>query len=193
MECDDDENRSCYVREFLAMLSKGLFVFVYIPATDGLVTRDVSSNNCDVKKHFCLRVFSYEQDDECLLISALNSEPKDNDHVFPLDSIFSLEKSGTQGIRFLSESKCTLTEIVLSDSDDCETLLQGLKICLPRIDLQEVINMDSEKELSMSVGDLSGSSDSLVSFVGLQTIPPSELESVGRMHTSTTLETDEVS
>ena len=53
--------------------------------------------------------------------------------------------------------------------------------------------MDSEKELSMSVGDLSGSSDSLVSFVGLQTIPPSELESVGRMHTSTTLETDEVS
>lgn len=132
-----------YRHDFLEILKQGLYVFAY------------DSREC--RKRFRLRVFYYEimdlKDD-----NIVNDHPKEyfvletvddvTDSIrIALDSIYNIEPSGLNGIQIMSRlsmaQENVITDIVLSDLQDQQTLLQGLKVCWDG-DLQQTSSSGNE-------------------------------------------------
>ena len=127
---EEEEEEAEFLNDFIEMLSRGLFVFARI-----------SSNTPQ------LRVFSYNEEDYTFIFSpaipnSVNDEnDQDNTALSSSFSLFDVDivmDSGMQGISFLggrkedkaiSSSKSILhEEIVLSNEEDRDILLQGLTI-----------------------------------------------------------------
>lgn len=123
-----DEDSISYVSDFLSILSRGLYVFAKI-------RRGGSKNE---REKFDLRIFAIDIAKQCVVVASIDSNRYvADDECIPFAQISGFEKSGTQKIALImSKSRNVLKtvnscEIVLADSNDCETLLQGLNTVLP--------------------------------------------------------------
>ena len=121
-------NDSSYISDFLAILSRGLYVFAKI--------RRKGSKNATEK--FDLRIFAVDMSKQCFVIASIDTDRSgaDEEHI-PFSQVSGFRRSGPQEIALtLLKSRNVLKtvkscEIVLADSDDCETLREGLNTVLP--------------------------------------------------------------
>ena len=112
-----------FVTEFLGMLEQGLYVFAHTSPT----TEEYS----DVKGSFKLSIFSYDRDAFLIAPTDTNNANETAPVRLPLDSLKSLQSSGSQGL--IMEGDDIRAEIVLSDESDRDILMDGLRACLPKM------------------------------------------------------------
>lgn len=133
-----------FVVEFLSMLRQGLYVFANISHNDEVVK---SEKRNSFEGGFKLGIFSYSE--HAFQIYPVGAGSHDLDVMgsapvkLHLDNLLRLRSSGSQGLilecdgvtRNICRSNVRV-EIVLSDEDDREILLNGLHSCLPHISPQ---------------------------------------------------------
>ncbi|KAL9183852.1 hypothetical protein ACHAXT_004708 [Thalassiosira profunda] len=132
-----------FVRDFLAMLEQGLYVF------SNVETNEASPVGVGERAHFKLCIFSYAKDKGgAFLISAVATGERENNTIgspvvrLPLDNLMPAWATGDQGLtiecldekRRTNESATTNTvTIVLADEGDRDIMLVGLNACFPPI------------------------------------------------------------
>lgn len=126
-EVEDD---AIYVRDFLAMLGRGLYVFAHISAVgDTKDDEDSTGGNT-----FVLRIFSFDPQNNVFRLSTVDSHHHDQDTAtLSILDIDKVSESGVQGITFAmggADALVDRAEVVLSDEGDRDTLLYGLQVCL---------------------------------------------------------------
>ena len=134
MDIDGANDQDTFLRDFLAMLSQGLYVFAHIPSTDD-DQMDIDGNDDDAtNKTFRLQVFSYNDDSNRFELSTVDHRQTDTatSTTLPILEIGKVEASGGQAITIaLAEGE---VEIVLSDEDDRNILLSGLEACIEQLE-----------------------------------------------------------
>mmetsp|Transcript_17543 Transcript_17543/g.35226 ORF Transcript_17543/g.35226 Transcript_17543/m.35226 type:complete len:342 (+) Transcript_17543:2578-3603(+) len=133
METDDD---GAYVQDFLSMLERGLYVFSHV-SKDGNEAYNSTEDEGPSDKTFALKVFSYAPDNNIFRLSTVDSHHHDRDTtallVLDIDKVM---ESGAQGITFAMNqtvASAQKVEMVLSDQEDRDTLLYGLKVCIDNL------------------------------------------------------------
>uniref|UniRef100_A0A6V2AAV8 Uncharacterized protein n=1 Tax=Ditylum brightwellii TaxID=49249 RepID=A0A6V2AAV8_9STRA len=159
--CDDSEENMneeemlTYVRDFVEMLRKGLFVFARIMDNKEVESFSPSipsdEKNGEKEKKFKLKVFSYEEDIQSFFISPVGSDAIKDSVAIPLNDV-EFVASGPQGVAFHLLDGTITAEIVLSDAQDRETLLEGLSVYLA------LLSKDSDDNSKM--GDAEADEDS---------------------------------
>ena len=137
MDIDGANDQETFVRDFLAMLGRGLYVFAHIssvdaPGDDGATVEGATN------KTFSLRVFSYNDDANAFELSTVDHHHNDpaTSTTLPVLEIGNVEPSGGQAITIaLAEGHDgpREVEIVLSDEDDRDILLGGLEACIDHL------------------------------------------------------------
>ena len=141
MDIDGANDQETYIRDFLAMLERGLYVFAHTtPACD----EDAMNN-----KTFSLRVFSYTNNDDCNAFELSTVDHHQNDPAsattLPVLEIGKVEASGGQAITITfakGGDGPKEVEIVLSDEDDRDILLSGLEACIDHLVGLDAINKE---------------------------------------------------
>ena len=137
MDIDGANDQVTFVRDFLAMLGRGLYVFAHISSvgapSDGDATGEGATN-----KTFSLRVFSYNDDSNAYELSTVDHHHNDpaTSTTLPVLEIGNVEASGSQAIKIALVEACDgprEVEIVLSDEDDRDILLGGLEACIDHL------------------------------------------------------------
>ena len=137
MDIDGANDQETFVRDFLAMLGRGLYVFAHIssvgaPGDDGATVEGATN------KTFSLRVFSYNDDANAFELSTVDHHHNDpaTSTTLPVLEIGNVEASGGQAITIALAEGCDGprgVEIVLSDEDDRDILLGGLEACIDHL------------------------------------------------------------
>ena len=136
MDIDSANDQERFVRDFLAMLSRGLYVFAHISslgADEGDTNGEGATN-----KTFSLRVFSFNGDSNAFELSTVDHHHNDpsTSTILPILEIGNVEASGGQAITIALAEGCDgprEVEIVLSDEDDRDILLGGLEACIDHV------------------------------------------------------------
>jgi len=144
MDIDGENNHTAYIRDFLVMLERGLYVFAHISSVnddenammDADERREDTDDNDDAtnNKTFVLRVFSYSSDINSFQLSSVDHHQNDpaTSITLPILEIGKVEASGGQAIT-ISNGSVSKVEIVLSDEDDRDILLSGLEVCIDHL------------------------------------------------------------
>eukprot|EP00563_Minutocellus_polymorphus_P007697 CAMPEP_0181021166 /NCGR_PEP_ID=MMETSP1070-20121207/838_1 /TAXON_ID=265543 /ORGANISM="Minutocellus polymorphus, Strain NH13" /LENGTH=343 /DNA_ID=CAMNT_0023098027 /DNA_START=135 /DNA_END=1166 /DNA_ORIENTATION=+ len=135
MDGDGENDQETYIRDFLAMLERGLYVFAHIASAcdDDNAMMDTDDNDDATNKTFRLRIFSYSDDSNSFQLSMVDHHQNDPtaSTTLPVLEIGKVEASGCQAITIsLSDGSASEVEIVLSDEDDRNILLGGLEACI---------------------------------------------------------------
>jgi len=138
MDGDGENDQEAYIRHFLAMLERGLYVFAHIASAcdDDNAMMDTDDNDDATNKTFRLRIFSYSDDSNSFQLSMVDHHQNDPtaSTTLPVLEIGKVEASGCQAITIsLSDGSASEVEIVLSDEDDRNILLGGLKACIDHL------------------------------------------------------------
>ena len=131
MDIDGENNHTAYIRDFLAMLERGLYVFAHVSSANGDTDDHANTTN---NKTFVLRVFSYSSDSNSFQLSSVDHHRNDpaTSITLPILEIGKVEASGGQAIT-ISNGSVSKVEIVLSDEDDRNILLSGLEVCMDHL------------------------------------------------------------
>ena len=137
VDVDGENDHKAYIRDFLAMLGRGLYVFAHISSAndDGNAMMDTDDNDDTTNnKTFVLRVFSHSSDTNSFQLSPVDHHQNDpaTSITLPILEIGKVEASGSQAIT-ISNGSVSKVEIVLSDEDDRDILLSGLEVCIDHL------------------------------------------------------------
>ena len=140
MDIDGANDQETFVRDFLAMLGRGLYVFAHTSSVGAADDADDGDANGEgaTNKTFSLRVFSYNDDSNAFELSTVDHHHNDpaTSTTLPILEIGNVEASGGQAITIALAEGCDgprEIEIVLSDEDDRDILLGGLEACIDHI------------------------------------------------------------
>ena len=143
-ECNDSEKEK-YIRDFLELLQCGLYVFASC-SKEQKSSNQAGSNdeiremkNRRKKNSTRLSILSYVHESESLMISDIGETEMPTDSKlgtqFPLKSKCFINKSGAQGIEIISslhDDFFLIADIVLSDTQERNILIEGLNLCSQR-------------------------------------------------------------
>ncbi len=145
-ECNDFEKEQ-YIKDFLELLQCGLYVFATCSKEQKSSNQEVSYDyeillemkNKRRKRETRLSVLSYVHESDSLVISTIGETEMPTDSKlgthFPLKSQCFMNESGAQGIEIISSHHhdfVMIADIVLSDTQERDILLEGLKICMTK-------------------------------------------------------------
>ena len=164
----DVVEKEAYIADFISMMKEGLYVFASHYVESEEEGSDVDNSSA---KRFRLRVFFYESDDEgtdALHQSSHhghNPEPyfvlhpvdnnaanlHDDIEIIPVDEVMDIVLSGTNAIKFIGTNERIITELVLSNREDCDTLFQGMKFCFNGFNSNITKRISSTESLSNNI------------------------------------------